>query len=216
LYTDDEEAIFDAMKPVALSAIESIVIRGDAADRCVFLDLPAITEERCRDEDEFWSGFAQKQPGIFGALVGAVARGLWEYPQTRLERKPRMADFARWGTACEKAFWEKGQFMKAYVDNRQGAVEAFVENDPVAQTLRRFMELLAKWEGSTQRLLEELTKQAGEKVSGDSRWPKTPQGMTGRLRRMAPPLRKLGIDIKPGERLTKSRTLVITKTAPVK
>jgi hypothetical protein len=38
--------------------------------------------------------------------------------------------------------------------------------------------------------------------------------MTGRLRRIAPPLRKLGIDIRRADRSKKSRKLVITNTNP--
>jgi hypothetical protein len=212
LWSDDEEAIFDAMKPVAISAIENIVIRGDAADRCVFLTLPIIPDYR--DEMEFWASFEHNRPSIFGALLDAIVHGLRKYPETRLAKRPRMADFARWGAACEEAFWEKGRFMQAYAGNRQEAVEALIEDDKVAQTLRGFMESLSKWEGTVGGLLEELRQRAGEKVAGDDNWPKTTQGMTGRLRRIAPPLRKLGIDIKRADRSNKSRKIIITSTTP--
>ena len=31
-------------------------------------------------------------------------------PQTRLDKLPRMADFALWAAACETAFWPTGTF----------------------------------------------------------------------------------------------------------
>jgi hypothetical protein len=211
LYTDDEEAIFDTMKPVALSAVEDVVTRSDAADRGIHLILPSISKEGRQDEEEFWTGFEQARPRILGALLDGIAYGLREYSGTKLVSKPRMADFARWSVACEQAFWPSGRFMAAYEGNRQDAVEALVEDDPVARTLRKLMQQSVEWKGSQERLSEVLGDLAGQKITDGERWPKTPQGMSGRLRRMAAPLRELGVDIKRGERSKRSRKLIITK-----
>jgi hypothetical protein len=48
-----------------------------------------------------------------------------------------MADFAKWATACETAFWSRGTFRTAYDANRRRAVEDAVEADPVAACVRR-------------------------------------------------------------------------------
>ena len=50
LYTDQDEVLFDAARPVILNGIEDIVTRPDLADRAVFLTLEAIPEERRRPE----------------------------------------------------------------------------------------------------------------------------------------------------------------------
>jgi putative DNA primase/helicase len=212
LHTDDEEAIFDTMKPVALSAVEGVVTRSDAADRSIHLILPNISKESRQTEEEFWTGFEQARPRILGTLLEGVACGLREYSGTKLARKPRMADFARWSTACEQAFWPSGRFMTAYEGNRQDAVETLIEDDPVARTLRDFMQQSAEWEGSQESLFKALGELAGQKITDGEGWPKTPQGRTGRLRRIAPPLREFGIDIKRGERSKRSRRLIIKNT----
>jgi hypothetical protein len=47
LYTDQDEVLFDAARPVILNGIEDIVTRPDLADRAVFLMLEPIPED-CR------------------------------------------------------------------------------------------------------------------------------------------------------------------------
>src|SRR5262249_35725365 len=54
LYTDGDEVLFDAARPVMLNGIEDIVTRPDLADRAVFLTLEPIPEDRRRPEQELW------------------------------------------------------------------------------------------------------------------------------------------------------------------
>jgi hypothetical protein len=105
LYTDQDEVLFDAARPVILNGIEDIVTRPDLADRAVFLALEPIPEEHRRPEVEFWAAFEAERPRILGVLLDAAAKGLAMLPQTRLDKLPRMADFALWATACETALW---------------------------------------------------------------------------------------------------------------
>ncbi len=94
LYSDQDEVLFDAARPVILNGIEDIVTRPDLADRAVFLTLEPIPEERRRPEQELWAAFEAERPRILGVLLDAVAKGLAELPRTKLDRLPRMADFA--------------------------------------------------------------------------------------------------------------------------
>ena len=48
LYSDQDEVLFDAARPVILNGIEDIVTRPDLADRAIFLTLEPIPEERRR------------------------------------------------------------------------------------------------------------------------------------------------------------------------
>ena len=108
LYTDQDEVLFDAARPVSLNGIEDIVERPDLADRAVFLTLEPIPEERRRPEAEIRAAFEAERPRILGALLDAVVEGLKNLPETRLPKLPRMADFALWATACETAIWPAG------------------------------------------------------------------------------------------------------------
>ena len=130
LYTDQDEVLLDAIRPVILNGIEEVVNRPDLADRAIFLTLEPIPDDKRRLETELWAAFEAVRPRILGALLDAVALGLERLPEIRLERLPRMADFAIWATACETALrhqdgtsWEDGTFMKAYSGNIDEAVE---------------------------------------------------------------------------------------------
>jgi hypothetical protein len=119
LYSDQDEVLFDAARPVILNGIEDIVTRPDLADRAVFLTLEPIPEERRRPEEELWAAFEAERPRILGVLLDAVAKGLADLPRTKLDKLPRMADFALWATACETALWPSGTFWSAYCGNRE-------------------------------------------------------------------------------------------------
>lgn len=110
LYTDQDEVLFDAARPVILNGIEDIVTRPDLADRALFLTLEAIPEDRRRPDAELWAAFEAERPRILGVLLDAVAEGLRRLPDTRLPKLPRMADFALWASACETALWPTGTF----------------------------------------------------------------------------------------------------------
>jgi hypothetical protein len=215
LYTDQDEVLFDAERPVILNGIEEIVTRPDLADRAVFLTLAPIPEELRRPESELWAAFEVERPRILGALLNAVVEGLKRLSETRLERLPRMADFALWVTACETALWPTGTFWSAYSDNRDEAVVSVIEADPIAAAVKVLMATLTRWTGTASGLLGALTKIAGERAAKSKTWPDGPRPLSGRLRRAAAFLRKVGIEIdfnREGHGGT--RLIYITKSKP--
>lgn len=208
LYSDQDEVLFDASRPVILNGIEDIVTRPDLADRALFLTLEAIPEERRRPEHELWAEFEQERPRILGALLDAVAHGLHSLPTTRLARLPRLADFALWATACETAVWPAGTFWNAYCGNRDEAVEGVIDADPVAAAVRLVMSTRTQWTGTASDLLGALGELVGDAQRKSKSWPDSPRGLAGRLRRAATFLRKVGIEV-VFEREGRARTRVI-------
>ena len=59
LFSNDERVVIQAQRPVILSGIEEFVRRGDLSDRCVFLNLPPIADDRRRRQVELWEAFHQ-------------------------------------------------------------------------------------------------------------------------------------------------------------
>jgi hypothetical protein len=215
LYTDLDEVLFDAARPVILNGIEDMVERADLADRAVFLTLEPIPEERRRSEAELWVAFEAERPRILGALLDALVEGLKRLPETRLPKLPRMADFALWAVACETAFWPAGTFWTAYWSNREEAVESVIEADPVAATVRAFMSARAEWTGTASNLLDALAKEAGERIANSKEWPRNPRALSGRLRRAATFLRKIGIEVRfEREGRARARIVYITASPP--
>jgi hypothetical protein len=213
LYTDQDEVLFDAARPVILNGIEEIVTRPDLADRAVFLTLQPIPEEHRRPEQELWAAFQAERPRILGVLLDAAVEGLKRLPETRLERMPRMADFALWATACETALWPAGTFWSAYCGNRDEAVEGVIDADPIAAAVRGVMATRTVWTGTASDLLGTLAEVAGERAAKSKTWPDSPRALAGRLRRAATFLRKIGIEIGFGRAgRARTRTINITTT----
>src|SRR5262249_18831070 len=75
-YSDDDETIFRATRPIVLNGIDDIAERPDLLDRAIVLNLPRITTDQRRTEQEFWGLFAAAAPKILGALLDAVSGGL--------------------------------------------------------------------------------------------------------------------------------------------
>jgi hypothetical protein len=211
LYTDQDEVLFDAARPVILNGIEDIVTRPDLADRAVLLTLQPIPEERRRPEAELWAAFEAERPRILGVLLDAVVEGLKRLPETHLRKLPRMADFALWATACETALWPAGTFWSAYRDNRDEAIEGVIDADPIAAAVRAMMPARKEWTGTASELLGALGESVGERVAKSKSWPDSPRALGGRLRRAATFLRKIGIEISFGrEGRERTRTIIIT------
>ena len=154
-----------------------------------------------------------------------MAHGLRKLPRVRLERLPRMADFALWATACETALWPASIFARAYEANREAAVADAVDADPVAACVREIMAERSIWTGSAAELLRDGVDLAGGDVMRCTGWPKNPRVLAGRLRRAQTCLRALGIEIAFGReghagtriirmRTTLESTVRTVRTAP--
>lgn len=219
LYTDADEVFFDAMRPVILNGIDHLAERADLADRALILNLPPIEETNRRDEAQLYAEFERDLPQILGALFSAVSGTLARLAHTRLDRKPRMADFALWATAAERPLgFPPGAFMLAYCGNREEAIQETLEADPVGAAVLAMMDQLNdqdqdQWEGTCKDLLQRL-ETVDDRAKGARSWPKSPRGLSDRLRRLATFLRESGIHITfPIKGAKGRRVLAIFRTA---
>ena len=156
LYTDGDEKLFDARRPQILNGIEDIVEQPDLGDRSLFLTLEPISVDKRQSEKQLRATFEPVCPRLLGALLDGVAEGLKNLPGMRLEKTPRMADFALWAASCETAFWKPGDFMAAYADNRDDAITLSIEGDPVAAAVRDMTAMQGTWSGTATELLAAL------------------------------------------------------------
>lgn len=224
LYTDNEETLFTAQRPIVLNAIEELATRGDLLDRAILLSLPTIAEDRRLDEKTFWRAFENVRPMLLGALLDVVSQGLQTLPSVRLDRLPRMADFALWACAVAPACgWTAQAFVDAYTGVREAAYDLTLEASPVAPYLRKLVDTRGQWGGTAGELLVALEGLAGGKrdlsheqgnvgsdVTKHKAWPKNGRALSNALRRLAPTLRAVGIAITLGTRVGKSRDRLIT------
>ncbi len=215
LYTDTDEVIFEGTRPLILNGIENFIERPDLADRCTALTLDEITDERRRTKAALDAEFKAAHPKILGALLDAASHGLRELPRTSLARPPRMADFALWVAACEGALWEPGTFERAYAENQGGGQLDLIEADPVAAAVQTFMAdtttVKGDWEGTAAELLDSLINYTTEETRRNRRWPRAAGELRGRLRRAAPGLRRIGLEVEFFDRSHGSRKLALRR-----
>jgi hypothetical protein len=220
LYTDADEVIFEGARPLISNGIEDVVERPDLAERSIFSVCELIDAKNRLSEDEIWASFRATHASVLGKLLDAVVEGLRNFSGIRPPNLPRMADFAHWGIACEPALWKSGAFMRAYDANIRGAVESVLEAIPAAAAVRKLMEDLAavkktQWKGTSSDLLAKLTPLVDERIAKSDAWPRTGRALSGRLRRAASFLRRVGIDVvftKEGH--AKTRQITITAYTP--
>ena len=206
LYTDDEESVISAKRPVILNGIDAVVTRGDLADRALVLTLKAIQKTERKPESELWADFERVRPQILGALLDAMVVGLRRCPEVRLNELPRMADFATWAVACEPGVFDEGAFLRAYNRNRKGVVRTVMDAEPVAGAI---CDLMRKrrgqvWEGTATELHVELTRRVGARMVKTPGWPVNAQTLRRRLNHLTSALRPVGITVgrqKGGQRL---------------
>jgi hypothetical protein len=196
LYTDGDEVILDAVRPVILNGITDVVTRPDLLQRAVVVRHPGIGKARRRTEQEVNDDFAGVRPRVLGALLDAVAGALGAYPGTRLRPLPRMADFARFVTAAGGALgWPAGAFMRAYEANLDEGHEVALEDAAAVPYLRRLLRDKVRWRGSAPELLQVLSGMAGEQVTKGPDWPRRHNKLAGDLRRLAPSRRGVGVGV---------------------
>ena len=198
LYTDTEETLLSVRRPVFLNGIDSITSRHDLLDRAIIIILPRLKEEQRRTEEEIMTEFNRIRPGVLGALCSAISIGLKNLPTTHPEKLPRMADFAVWATACEAGLECKpGSFIKAYTRSIDEAVLDSISLDPLAQTIITIAEHEEPaWSGTATQLLSKINIMNGYNYQRPPMgWPQTASTLSNKLNRLAPALRKAGIEI---------------------
>lgn len=195
LYSDDREVLFSQKRPVILNGIDSLAVAGDLRDRSLIVELPPTPPERKRTEREFYWELQVVRPKVLGALLAAVSAALRNLDRVETRELPRMADFAVWVAAAEEALpWEAGAFMSAYTDNRLEADKLALDSDPVAVAVRDLLANRQNWGGTATELYAALAELVDEDVRRSKSWPAAPNTLSNWMKRIAPALRKVGIE----------------------
>jgi hypothetical protein len=171
LFTDTDEVLFDGQRPIAMTSITDVASRSDLADRLIIVRLDTIPDDERQTEAALRAAFEQAAPRLLGALLDVVAHGLMQLPHTRLNRYPRMADYAQWISACETAMWSAGMHLSVYEANRQEAADTVLDADPVAMVLRQYMDNRSEHTTTATELLATLGEHAGEHIRRIRQWP---------------------------------------------
>lgn len=197
LYTDDEDVAYNYKRCIQVNGINNVLTEPDALDRSIMLDFTRISDEERREEAEVDSEFEAMRPGLLGYIFEILVKALSIKPTVRLDRKPRMADFAVWGEAIATAMGCKDlEFLDAYysVLERQNvdAVEATLVGPVIVNFVNTWQQGISKWEGSPDDLLNALRKvaEAFRIDTRDNMFPKRANSLIRKLKPLLPDLRQ--------------------------
>ena len=123
LYTDNDNVVFKLRNCVGVNGINLQIRRDDLMDRAVLLHLERISEDARREESELLKEFELVKPIILGGFLDAIVKAMNIYPDVKLDKMPRMADFYRWGYAIAEGLDGKGEHLIDQVN-----IDSFTRN----------------------------------------------------------------------------------------
>jgi hypothetical protein len=205
-YTDGNEWIISAKRPVILNGISATVTAQDLVDRAITIELPRI-EGRTEQRDVL-GAFEAKQPEILGGILDLFAKALEflcliEIPKNE---RPRMLEFAKLGLSLAEVSGEgRDSFWQAFKECKMEGVHRAIDSSPVALALVTWLEVNPTGSRDTPKAILERIEKGRFKPEGAEAWPRSPKGFSDAMRRAAPSLRQLGIECRPDKSGPKDR-----------
>ncbi|QIJ62222.1 ATP-binding protein [Streptomyces sp. JB150] len=196
LYTDDDVVVLEFRRVLAMTTIDAGALAGDLAERLLTIELHTIPDRRRREEAELDAAYADAHPSILASLFDLLADVLAALPDVQLEERPRMADFARVLAAVDKV---KGwHTLDSYKATARDAVADVLDGEPFAQAVVELVDR-AGADGLT-LTASELLERVPTPDKLPRKWPKDATRAGGQLKRLAPVLRTIGIEVDDSKR----------------
>ena len=213
-FTNLEEVAVQLHRPVILNGIAACATRPDLIERTLHIQPPAIARNQRREEVELEAQWEVDYPAILGGLLDLAAATLAKLPTVQMIERERMADFQRLGEAMALAMGQPaGTFTRLFAASVRAGVERALESSPVATALDQL--LSGKPPGWSRRcavgsLYHDL---CGIRVHDQAHFPRSPKGLADELRRIAPALRRKGLDVQFLEHTREGRQIMLTVLA---
>ena len=217
LHTTDEETTIEVTRPQIITLIDILVTRDDLADRALMIGLEEITEDKRIPQSELNAKVEAARPRILGALLTALSQTLAQLPYTNPDKLPRMADYAKFAIASEKALGLKqGEFTQTFNASRELARQGVLDATPLGAAIQHFMEGRLIWKGTASDLLKELEHHTESSTYRSRFFPQAPNRLKAQLNRLTPDLRAVGIEVKDDrEGKAGTKTIYIEKIVKV-
>lgn len=161
LFTNDEAFLRAFKRVINMNGINIPGENPDLLDRVIVFEAPYVPMKDRKTEKTIYADFERDSPHIFAAILKTLVKAIQIYPTIKLERLPRMADFAMWGCAITEAIGIPHQFfINAYYQNmlnvKGEVVKSRVSGRLIIQLLDEIFENLPSKSQSVNFLVSDL------------------------------------------------------------
>ncbi len=197
LYTDSEDCIYTFKRCLTINGINNVANRADLLDRSILIELERISAENRKNEREVYADFEADRPYLLGAIFDILSKAMCIFPDVKLSKLPRMADFCRWGYAIAEALGGQGdEFLKEYDSNQAIQNVEAINADNCAFLIVEFMRNKPKWSNRVSvllKLLQETAKENGLNPNNKNTLPQAPNALSRRIKSVKSNLESVGI-----------------------
>lgn len=194
LYSDSDVVTLTFKRPVVLNGISEAVTASDLVNRTVTIDLPRLTGGH-KEETGLQSAFETALCGIRGALLDIFADALRRLPGVVLPpcEDTRLVSFMSLGVAVAEAMAKDAQaFLGPYLEGREEAGARILDGNPVGAAVLSWVS--NNPQGGTFTPKEWADRLKPDNGPSDGAWPRSPRGFAAAFKRLAPALRRQGVD----------------------
>ncbi|MFB6775566.1 ATP-binding protein [Streptomyces sp. NPDC056337] len=212
LYTDDDVVVLEFRRVLAMTTIDAGALAGDLAERLMTIELHTIPDHRRREEAEMDAAYADAHAAVLASLFDLLAAVLRVLPDVHLTERPRMADFARVLAAVDKV--QGWTTLDSYRTSARDAVTDVLDGEPFAQAVVAVVDRSGP--GGLTVTASELLERVAAPDKLPKKWPKDATRAGGQLKRLAPVLRTIGVEVddsKRGPKPKRQRLYRLTATA---
>ena len=218
LYTDDDDFIYSYKRAIGLNGINLVATKSDLLDRSLIFELQPIPKDRRKSEESFWVNFEKDKPKLLGAIFSTLSKAMSLKNQglVKLEKKPRLADYAVWASAASLAMGHTIEhYLDAFEKNIDKQNSEAIDSSPIAQVIIDyiyFYKFGVERRESSKRLFEELKERAKNLgLDKDRDFPKTQGWLWRKIKPIKGNLQNIGIEVEYFDNV-RPREILIKRT----
>ena len=205
LYSDRDETVLKARRPIILNGISQPSIRPDLMQRSVVINLPQLDKSNRIHPRLMEQSFNTSYETIFGCLMNLTAQ-VYALMQTQEWKKKinsiqfhRMAEYHELGLAVEQIMeWPQGTFDDAFNKNILEGYKSVIDSEPTAITILKYVDTrfvggIKSMEKSAAEWQHEFNIFLENDKALKNILPKSPEQFGHAFNRIKPTLKEFGI-----------------------
>ncbi len=201
LFTDATSQVHTFRRTAIVTGLEVPTSAPDLLSRCLIVEFTG--SPKLRSMDLCMPRFQAMRPRLFGAVLTTLSRAMRIVPtlQPVTEVEHRLADWVQWAVAVGLALGRsRDECVSALIEMKYRQHLHSIGAQPIARGVMELMRPAPEWRGTPTQLygaLEPISKQTA--LNREPDWPKSVEALSKAVRRVAPELASVGIEVTWGQ-----------------